>query len=426
MEIKALTYQDKKTILAAALSIREWNIDDLTDDTVYYSTETTTGSVRGTYKCTYSITNGATGQNVTLGAPSQVVKRTIYEPLVIVGQFSLDQGGAEFSDDGLVIRTGKVFEAGDYPDKGFSITEEELADAAVNFSPVNNDLEHQSTILDGKLGQLTAVEAKGTSLFGTVKIPKWLNDQLGSDPLKVSLAWARNTKQIIKNALVLNPRIEDAQLVAAFTAANSNTGGVKLSDTKKPSLMDRLKAAFSKGSLPDVEEAELDQIKMSDDAKPDTKPDAEPKKEESKESSADFTTVRAENDGLRAAMLATKATEFADKCIADCKAFPAERDLLIAQFKLAAQDDNAGVACFSVTGELNEGERLKLLRDTVSARPTHNLTNEQIAGAAEGGQVIVFAGGTTAAGDADTPTPAGKPISAARRKKLGIEEKGDK
>jgi hypothetical protein len=397
-EIKGLTYQDKKTILAAALGVREWNIDDLNDTTVFYS-QNSDNAVKGTYMRTYAITNGDAGSNVTLGAPSQVVKRTIFEPLVIVGQFSLDTGEAEFSDDGFVIRKGKVFEAGDYPDKNFSITAEEMATAAAAFTPVNNDLEHQNTILDGKLGQLTAVEAKGSSLFGTVKIPKWLDDQLGTDPLKVSLAWARNTKQIIKNALTVNPAIGDAQLVAAFTAANSKTGGVKLPsiDTKKPSLWEQVKAVFSKGSPPEVEEAEFNQIVKP--VEPESKPES--KREEPQAPSAEFTALKAENTGLRAALLATKAAEFVSKCIDERKVFPAERESLTAQFIRAAQDDNAGAACFSVTGELNEGERMKLLRNQIDSRPSHNLTSEQITGAAEGGQVIVFA---AARSSGDKPT----------------------
>lgn len=58
-------------------------------------------------------------------------------------------------------------------------------------------------------------------LFGTVKIPKWLDTIIGKDPLKTSLELARDTKTIVGNALVLNPRVHDAQLVAAFTAANN-------------------------------------------------------------------------------------------------------------------------------------------------------------------------------------------------------------
>ena len=36
-----------------------------------------------------------------------------------------------------------MFEIGDYPDKGLSVTEEEADEALAAFTPVNNDLEHK-------------------------------------------------------------------------------------------------------------------------------------------------------------------------------------------------------------------------------------------------------------------------------------------
>lgn len=60
-----------------------------------------------------------------------------------------------------VRRVGKIFECGDYPDKAFSLTEEEATAAAAAFTPVPLDLEHLPTVLDGKLGRLVSVEAVG-------------------------------------------------------------------------------------------------------------------------------------------------------------------------------------------------------------------------------------------------------------------------
>jgi hypothetical protein len=110
-----------------------------------------------------------------------------------------------------------LFEAGDYPDKNFTLTEDELNIAAANFQPVANDLQHTNTILDGKLGTLESVYVKGKELFGKVKIPKWLHD-LHPNAIKTSLTWSRDDKRIRGNALVLNPRVPDAQIVAAFEA----------------------------------------------------------------------------------------------------------------------------------------------------------------------------------------------------------------
>jgi len=392
MEVKDLTYQDIRTILAASLGVREWNIDDVSGGFVYYRQEDSSGNGgRVMYKRSYAIADSPTGTKVTLGDPVQVVKRTIYEPLVIVSQFSLD-GEAQFADDGMVRRIGKIFMAGDYPDKNFSITEEELKTAAAEFSPVDNDLEHRPTILSGKLGQLKSVVAKGKELYGAVDIPKWLNDQIGSDPLKVSLAWSRDTKRIVGNALVLEPKIKDAQLMAAFTAAQSDEeGGTTVTvpkpqtETGKRGWFEKLRALFAEKKLPEgFEDFNPEEVMFSDDQPkhPDPAPD---KPEEPSGDAVKFAAQRdaamAKSQGLEARLIQVEAEKFADSAIADRKAFPAERDSLVAQFKQAVIDDNAGVACFSETGELIVGSRVKLLKDSVGARPTHNLTTEQIAGA---------------------------------------------
>lgn len=121
---------------------------------------------------------------------------------------------------GYVLRRGKLFEAGDYPDKAYAMTPEELWAAVNDFQPVPVDLEHTPTVLDNKLGELRAVELgdDGWSLYGTVALPSWLDEQLGGE-CKVSCTWDRDTKTLTKLALVNNPRVPDAAIMAAFAAA---------------------------------------------------------------------------------------------------------------------------------------------------------------------------------------------------------------
>lgn len=137
-----------------------------------------------------------------------------------IAEFELDADTKKPTDDGWVYRTGKIFEAGQYKDKNFEITPEELCEAIADFKPVDLDLEHMPTILDGKLGKLEAVAlgADGWSLIGTVKLPKWLDEQLGDADRKVSATWDRLTKKLNKLALVRNPRVKDAAVMAAFMA----------------------------------------------------------------------------------------------------------------------------------------------------------------------------------------------------------------
>jgi hypothetical protein len=180
---------------------------DFTDTDVYY-----TAGDGDLIQRPYTIANG----DAIWGQPTEVVARTIYQPVASMAAFAL----ATFAEgaDGYVLRTGKIFEAAEYADKGFAITPEELAAAAADFRPVPNNIEHGPCVLDGKLGELRAVEARGKDLFGTVAIPRWLHETIGDKPLKVSLEWIRKTKRIVGNALVLNPRVPDAALMAAFSA----------------------------------------------------------------------------------------------------------------------------------------------------------------------------------------------------------------
>jgi len=122
---------------------------------------------------------------------------------------------------GDVKRSGLLFKAGNYEDKGYSMTPDELRAAVEQFTPVSVDLEHTPTVLSGKLGRVesVALSADGTSLMGTVALPDWLDGLIADGQRKVSCTWDRATKTLSGLALVLNPRIEEAAIFAGFSAA---------------------------------------------------------------------------------------------------------------------------------------------------------------------------------------------------------------
>lgn len=124
-----------------------------------------------------------------------------------------------------VLRPGKVSEIGDYPDKAMSFSESDFDNATAIFSPVDMDVEHMDSVLDGHLGKLVRVWREGKSLMGQFAVPRWLNAifDKNSDAPKVSLTWDRASKTITKCAWVLNPRVDDAILMAAFSAAHEPT-----------------------------------------------------------------------------------------------------------------------------------------------------------------------------------------------------------
>ncbi|MEI7577305.1 MAG: hypothetical protein WCK51_10455 [Armatimonadota bacterium] len=131
---------------------------------------------------------------------------------------------AEFRDQGLqapaylthptswVERRAKLFEAGDYPDKGVSVSTENLQAIATNFDlPVPVLIEHGDSPLH--LGFLIAVDADGANLTGLIALTSEADQlliQSGAQSLSVGLE--RDLEHIREVSVVRNPRIESARL----------------------------------------------------------------------------------------------------------------------------------------------------------------------------------------------------------------------
>ncbi len=146
---------------------------------------------------------------------------TDYEDAEMSVGFSLATGGTPASPDGYVLRKAPIiFRAGNYPDKQFSMSPEEMRAAVAEFSPVAIDLEHKPSVLDAKLGKIVRVHLSddGYTMGGEALIPTWLDSVLGKDDRKLSAAFDRTTKRMIGCSLVRNPRVSDATLMAAFAA----------------------------------------------------------------------------------------------------------------------------------------------------------------------------------------------------------------
>lgn len=132
---------------------------------------------------------------------------------------------ALYADDeeGIVYRGGLIFRAGDYPDKKFSMTPDDVRAAVDAFvDAVQCDIQHESTVLDGRVGELVAVECSenGEELHGIVAVPKWLDDVLPHR--KVSTTWDIETKELVGLAWVRSPRVKDAALLSAFAWSQSD------------------------------------------------------------------------------------------------------------------------------------------------------------------------------------------------------------
>lgn len=109
-------------------------------------------------------------------------------------------------------RRAKLFESGEYSDKGVTITPEQLTHLADNFrGPVPVLIEHSQSPLE--LGFLTRVEALGGELFGTISLSKEANvlvEKQGARSL--SLGLSPDLTEIREVSLVRKPRVADARL----------------------------------------------------------------------------------------------------------------------------------------------------------------------------------------------------------------------
>jgi hypothetical protein len=111
-----------------------------------------------------------------------------------------------------VERRAKLFEAGEYPDKGVTISPDDIRRLAEGFDlPVPVLIEHAHSPLE--LGFLTQVEASGPELFGTLALTEEANAMVEkSGARSLSLGLSKDLGSIREVSLVRKPRIESAKL----------------------------------------------------------------------------------------------------------------------------------------------------------------------------------------------------------------------
>ncbi len=181
--------------------------------------------------------------------------------------------------DKMVVKKGKIFQIGDYPDKNLKMDLTGLKKMVGRFSqPVPLDLNHHTTLkrLDSKLGRLTKVwHDDAGAAFGEVEIPEWLNnlvckDDKGNDlELPVSCALGKDDEGLLitKLALTDTPRVSDAAVFAAFSAAHPDEAQETVDElvaigAKNPELVDFAKelAQFAASSRTNEGQSVLQQV----------------------------------------------------------------------------------------------------------------------------------------------------------------------
>jgi hypothetical protein len=302
--------------------------------------------------------------------------------LAVFGDIELGGAVEQGNDDGYITRFGKIFELGDYPDKGLSMSAEDLKHAVEVFQPVPIDYQHVPGPLDGKLGQW--VEAKlsddGRSVLGFVKIPTWLDKLLEDTGRKVSAAIDTTVKEFRALALVNNPRISDAALMAAFAEAEAEDGQQQANSTND----DHSNNSGAK--------SEMDQTTNNTNTATATQVVDIAKFE------AEQAALKSQNEVLarqvavlQADLRHKEAVSFAEAEITAMRAFPAEKVALVALFEqsmLDDQQDGGKAGALATFGDGNtQASRVDALKKFCASRVSYaSLTKEQLASQIEAKQ----------------------------------------
>lgn len=368
------------------------------------------------YKADFTISDD---YQVTLGTPQEVVQTARYEPVAEeLSMFSLlPPASANFAPRAAfgvsnfsrredlasgcaIYDNALLFRAGHYPDKQFSMTPGELAQAAASWSPVGGNIQH-SDFLAGRAGVISRAwidPADRNVLRGEVRVPLSLDRLLTEGEKGISMEWNRAGKFADGFALVTNPRVSDAALMSLEAQLSppapgiSQPGGERKKNMKLSQLVASFVASFrgQQGVEDDLSAAPTatapgNQAPTTLFGYPITQPGTQTQPgaatQPGTQAQPNADQMAHFNQQLlveRTARLKAESAQFATEVIGACRALPAERDSLAAQYFQAALDDLNAPAqvAFSYAGQPRTGTRVDALKAAMAARPAHSLTQD--------------------------------------------------
>lgn len=168
---------------------------------------------------------------------------------------------------GKVRRPARLFVAGEYPDKGVTITADDLRRIVANFNSapgpgVPVKIEHADTPLD-PFGEVAALYVDGDELFGVLVFSSGMDAHIrerGVEHLSVALLReADGSFRLKETSLVFTPRVPSAGFLTPATVAATLarfTGEGRITPAMRPAAQRLLSAprlvTFGDGSVVDV------------------------------------------------------------------------------------------------------------------------------------------------------------------------------
>lgn len=129
-----------------------------------------------------------------------------------------------------VEKDAKIFEAGDYPDKGITIGEQDLDMIVDNFAEVPVKVEHMDSPLD-PLGLVKRIWRRGKELFARLSFPQDLAAFLERRGVKkLSVALYQHPLRLAEVSLVLSPRVPSAAMFGNKPACLRRADGEEVSE----------------------------------------------------------------------------------------------------------------------------------------------------------------------------------------------------
>jgi hypothetical protein len=171
----------------------------------------------------------------------------------------------------MVLRSGKFFEVDttftDMNGVEFSVSEGEFDAIAPDFKPSHITVNHQASPLDGFIGSIQRLWRDGKDIMAEFNFPKYLHEKMGGSPIKISSEWDVQRKMPTGVSLVMNPAVQDAVMMAAFSAkldsvtkiddVSTKASGTPDRRAQQMSPYDRIKALFGLAGVPADKTTEL-------------------------------------------------------------------------------------------------------------------------------------------------------------------------
>lgn len=283
---------------------------------------------------------------------------------------------------------GLIFRAGEYPDLGVFVSEDDLGQFSTRFESAPIKVAHLDTPFDGLVGSLVKVWKRGGALYGELQVHEGIASVLGQR-FKVSVGLDVRAKRISEISICTEPRVPGAQ-VAAVTHSQSTQSGTRTMSKPQETVRERIKALFG-GREPNEQELASVQFSAGSPAQAPTQPPVvppatppAPPKTETPPPVA-FSDPRVDEMArqlveMQTAHVEREADDFAMRFAREGRITPAQIPQVKACFAALLRSDHGGTLKFT-GGQLPHGEGVKAFSALLGGLPTNPLTGAQFASA---------------------------------------------